>query len=220
MKTPDIDYQTTAITQTRAARESAAKAGAEKLAAAKVQMDAVRLNEIGALNSLREAGLQFNVASGRAQLIFDLAGIEFARKQILPHMPEGITIEHLRLCVHLAKRLPEPVRTIEEVRGIKREAQTMFTLFGIADAPSREKPQTPHQRNLFASAINRICVLRKDLEALAEEAPVETWADVELDSFIESADPVFRFLQGVRQHRLSLSPTPGMKASGTQTPLT
>lgn len=200
----ETTYEEQALTQVRNARRAAAEAGAAKLAKAMNTMSNIGELEVLAINTLRAAGQDFNTVAGREQLNFDALGMAFARREILPHLPAGVDMKHVRLAVHLASLLPEPIRTTEELRAVKREVQQMLSVFELADAPRRRELQSAHARNLFADFVSRTASLRVLFDDLRKEEPMESWPADKLDEFLENAKPVKETIAQAEKLRLGL----------------
>jgi hypothetical protein len=205
----ELTHDEKALTQNRAARKAAAEAGGTKLAEAIAVMAKVRGLEVVSLNALRAAGQDFIISSGREQLILDPAGMRFARQEILPHLPPQAKLDHIRLAVHLANILPEPIKTEDELRAVKREVQQMFTIFGLAEAPRRKELQNSHARNHYAEFVDRVASITMLVRRLEEEEPMENWSGEKLDEFLEDAAPIKRVIDRAERLRLGLvTPTP------------
>lgn len=213
---PEPNPNELAQVQILAARKAAAETAGKLLTDAIGKAASIRHLEIESLNTLREAGQQFNIASGRKQLVFDLAGVAFTRKYILPHLPPAAKIEHVRLAVHLANTLPAPISTPEELRAVKREVQLMLTLFGLADAPRRKELQSAHAHNYFAEFTDRVATMGVLLEKLEAEAPIDSWRREKLEEFLEDAKPLRQAI--ARAERALLGHTPSKESFTTKAP--
>lgn len=160
--------------------------------------------QVEAVNAMREAGICANVASGREQLVFNAAGMIFARKNILEHLPDGCTMEHLRFAVHLANTIPAPIKKIEDLRPYKREIQLFLGLFGVSEKPQVKEPQQARPKTHFANVIYRVRMLERDVEGLKEEQPIEKWNDEKLAEFLKDTRPARELLgkiEAVAQER-------------------
>lgn len=142
------------------------------------------------LNQLRAAGQQFNLGCGREQLSFNLEGLEFARKEILPFMPEGIGVNEIHACVLIAAKMPEPAKTPAEVDSLTRQFQHEFEMLGLAPSHKRKELQNPHARNLFSDFVNRAAGLGVLFEELEKEEAMESWPPDKLDEFLTTTQPV------------------------------
>jgi hypothetical protein len=172
------------------ARAEAAKEGGGLLAKAMELMDNSADLHVAAVNAAREAGQRFNVASGREQLVFTVEGMSFARTHILPHLPAGCDLRHVRLAVHLAQILPEPLRSREELPQVKHELQQLLAVSGLGEAPHRRELQSAHARNLFSDFVSGAGGMRKLIEQLEKEEPMEEWPQTKLDEFLVSVKPI------------------------------
>ena len=189
-ETYDITPNEAALTQSRQARAAAAKLGAARLAKAKHVTGNIGELEVLCFNLVIEAGKQFNIACGREQLLFTVDGAEFARREILPHLDPGLTLEHVKCAVKLAVTHPEPLKSIEELKSVKREFQQILIAFNIADKPGRRELQTAHARNLFADLVNWFTTGPQLLSKLEAAEPMDRWPREKLQEFVEEAKPL------------------------------
>lgn len=162
-------------------------------------------SEVDAVNNMREAGIRANIASGNKQLVFNTSGIEFASREIMPHMPKGATINHLRVAVQLAARLPKPVESSDELRGIRVEIQQMLALCGFGEPAKRRELQSARGRNFFADGISKLLDFRVLIESVEKEEPMENWTDDMLDEFLVSVQPIRDRIQRAEKIRLGLA---------------
>lgn len=189
-ETFEIKPNESALMQTRRAREAAAKAGAAALEKARTTAGNIGELEVACLNRLIEAGKQFNIACGREQLLFTTEGFEFARREILPHLAQGMTLDHVRAAVKLANQHPEPLRDVAELKSVKRELQGIMVLFDLAATPARGQLQNAHARNFFADVVSQFANSRVLFEKLEAASPMESWPREKLEEFITTAQPV------------------------------
>ena len=187
METLTTETTDSSLVQVRAARKVSAQAGGECIARAFDAVSGIRQLEIDSINALREAGIHFNVASGRNQLTFTGSGFDFVRAEILPHLPATANMNHVRLAVHLAGVLPEPISTQDELRAVKSEVQQMLVLFNLCEAPRRKELQNAHARNYFADFTNTIGTMRMILEKIEDVEPMTEWPREKLEEFREDA---------------------------------
>jgi hypothetical protein len=205
--TPDVavaTYTERAGEMNRRARQLLVEEAGKLWLKARNAADNIGELEIVCLNRMREAGLKINQASGHEQLIFGSDGTEFCRREILPHLPEGMDMKVVRACVHLATNLKAPVRDREELRAAKRELQLVMESLGLAEAPRRKELQSAHARNLFSDYVSRVASLRVLFEELEVEEPMERWSPDKLDEFLEEAAPVKERITRAEKLRLGL----------------
>jgi len=199
------DYNQHAIAMTNRERKACAeRAGALFTKAQHAAMNIGEL-EVVCLNRLREAGIQFNIACGREQLIFTVEGREFCRKELLPHLPPEMDIAAIQACVHIANNVPKPIETREELKAVKAELQLAFQALGLADAPRRKELQTAHARNLFSDFVNKFAAVKLTLDELETEQPMDKWPSAKLDEFIENAQPVKAKIERAEKLRLGFN---------------
>jgi hypothetical protein len=179
----------------RDARAASAADGAKHMAKAFHATGNIAELQVVAINAMRAAGVCFNVASGREQLLFNPDGFKFAREYILPHLPAGAKLEHVQFAVHMANILPAPVKSAEELRSYKREIQLVMSLCGIADEPRRIGPQTSHEKNHFVEVIVKVRTLDALFEKLEEEEPLNKWADDKLAEILRDTKPARGWLE-------------------------
>ena len=159
--------------------------------------------EIGTVNDLRECGLALQQMAGtRTQMLFDIAGKEFIHKEILPHLPEGVGMEHIQACIHIAKTVKEPIRTREELNLARQEMQLAFVALGLLEAPRRKELQNAHARNLFSDFVSRTTGLNVLFDELEREEPMDTWPAEKLDEFLETTVPVAAKIEKAKRLRL------------------
>lgn len=160
--------------------------------------------QIFCINQMRAAGLKINQASGHEQLIFNMEGTEFCRREILPYLPEGMDLKMVRACVHVANNLKEPIKTLDELRAAKRELQLVMESVELATAPKRDQIQTAHARNLFAAYVSTTCNFRMLLDKMETEEPMERWSPDKLDEFLENWQPLEERVARAKKLRLGL----------------
>jgi len=159
----------------------------------RAQKRAVKITdeEIGTVNDLRECGLALQQMAGtRTQMLFDMAGKEFIRREILPHLPAGVGLEHVQACVHIANNVPKPIQTREELNLARQEMQLAFVALGLIEAPRRKELQNAHARNLFSDFVSRTTGLTVLFDELEREEPMDTWPAEKLDEFLETSQPM------------------------------
>ena len=189
--TPTTTYPERAGKMAKRARSAAIKTFTLIWQRAQKRAGKITEEEIGTVNDLRECGLALQQMSGtRTQLLFDLAGKEFIRREILPHLPAGVAMEHIQACVEISKRVPAPISTREELKLVRQEIQMAFIALGLEEAPHRKELQNAIARNLFSDFVSSAAGLNVLFEKLEREEPMEGWPDEKLDEFLESAQPV------------------------------
>ena len=186
------------------ARRTAFQKAAEYLEAYKANCVEIGALRVSRMNSLREAGQQFNIGSGREQLSFGLDGIEFTRKEILPLMPEGIGINEVHACVLIAAKMPLPAQTVAEVDALEKAFQHEFEMLGLTASHKRKELQSPQARNLFSDFVNITSGLALKLADLEKEEPMEKWPPAKLDEFLQTAQPVKEKISRAESLRLGL----------------
>jgi hypothetical protein len=164
------------------------EAGWHWLAAVEAKKEIER-EKIRAFNELREAGIKLNEASGREQLTFNLNGKDFVRKELLTHLPDGMTLSQVQCCCHIANTVQEPVKTIEELRVEEEKMQPFFEEhFGES---KKKIVLTSHAaKNLFSTIVTKTQDWSNIFDELVEEEPIEKWSGEQLDEFIEKTRPI------------------------------
>gem|GEM_PF-5723510 len=186
----------------RARVAACAKAG-QAWKSAQIATEEITEKEMAVVNALREAGLALQQASGlRSQLLFDIGGKEFCRKELLPLLPAGMGLEQVQACVHIAKAVPAPITTRDGLRAAKQEMQLAFQVLGLIDAPRRKELQSAHARNLFSDFVSRALGLNVLFADLDKEEPMEKWPAPKLDEFLETTVPVVARIEKAKKLRL------------------
>lgn len=145
--------------------------------------------KIKAFNELREAGISLNEASGREQLTFNENGREFVRKELLPHLPEGMTVSKVQCCCHIANTVPEPVKTIEELR-VEQDKMEPFLTEHFGESKKKIALTSHKAKNLFSTIVTKTADWAAVFDELAVEEPLEQWSGEKLDEFIEKTKPM------------------------------
>lgn len=186
MKTKtELTYSERAGKMARKARQTAARAG-EKLY---VRCRKLRtLTDIKSINLLRAAGGKFNEASGRNQLLFNLAGLEFCRKEIMPLLKTGMTIKQVQMCCHIANRVNKPIETEGELHAVKAELQLSLRVMGLLEE-SHHEGQSLLARNLYCTLATKARQFELTWGELEKESPMRDWNRNELDEFLETVGP-------------------------------
>ena len=162
---------------------------------------------IKSMNLLREAGEKFNDASGRGQFLFNLEGLEFCRKAIVPLLKTGMTVKQIQACCHIAARVKKPIETVAELHTVKAELQMSMRLIGLIEQPHHEG-QSLINRNLFCTITTAARKFELLLEDLEKDKPMEKWDGDTLEEFLESAQPVKKRIE---QAEKMLKKTLGLK---------
>lgn len=152
-------------------------------------------SEMDCINLMREAGIKFNIISGHEQMIFNMEGVEFCRREIIPHLPPGMDMNNIKVCVHLASSMKQPIKTRDELRAARSELQLVFHALGLGDSPKRKEIQQHHARNLFAEFVSSTASLSLLFDKIESEVPMEQWPADKLDEFMESARPIKEKIQ-------------------------
>lgn len=203
MTTTELTYPERATAMEKRARKALVeKAGALWLKAKHAAANIGEL-EVLAINRMREAGLALNAASGHEQLIFSLEGAEFCRKEILPHLPEGMDLRAVRVCVHLAANLKAPIASREELKAAKAHVQLVLDALGLADASRRKELQSAHTINLFCKSTRHCSQLLDLLDELEKAEPMETWPANKLDEFLDQSAPLKERIAKAEKLRLA-----------------
>jgi len=182
----DLTYTERAGKMALKARTAAALAGEKLYRRAEATLQNANIKSI---NLLREAGEKFNDASGRNQLFFNLEGLEFCRKSLIPLLKTGMTVKEIQMCCHIAARVKKPIETVAELHAIKAELQMSLRVIGLMDQPHHEG-QSLIERNLFCTITTAARKFELLLEDLEKERPMDKWDADALEEFLESAQPV------------------------------
>lgn len=70
---------------------------------------------VEAANKMRSAGEKLNQSSGHEQLIFSTNGVDFVRRDVLPHLPEKMDIYQCEYAVSMARILKQPAKCFEDL---------------------------------------------------------------------------------------------------------
>lgn len=156
--------------------------------------DAMTGGQIKGINLLREAGEKFNQAAGRSQLLFNLEGLEFCRRDLLPLAKHGITLEEIQLAVHIRAKLEKPIESAEELKAFKAECKASQVLMGFADKSTREG-QSLIERNLFCTFTTAVRKFEISIEELEKELPIDRWDEQARIEFLETSEPAVAKIQ-------------------------
>jgi hypothetical protein len=160
--------------------------------------------EIGTVNDLRECGLALQQMAGtRTQMLFDMAGKEFIRREILPHLPPGIGLEQVQACVHIAKTIPAPISTREELNLARQEMQLAFVALGLIEAPRRKELQNAHARNLFSDIVSAASGFTVKFRELLQTEPIESWPREKKEEYLETTNPIVETHEQVKRSLLT-----------------
>ena len=166
--------------------------------------DAMTTGQIKGINLLREAGEKANQAAGRTQMLFNLEGLEFCRREILPLLKSGITLKEIQLAVHIRSKLEKPIESADELKAFKAICKDSQVLMGFADPGTREG-QSLIERNLFCTITTAARKFELLLEDLEKEKPMDEWESDTLDEFLETAAPVKEKIERAEKLRLGKS---------------
>ncbi len=189
MSTDPTTYPERAGEIQKQARIAACEEASVNWLAAKKAAGDVTQNEIACLNFMRAAGDAIAQAAGR-QLTFGIESKEFCRKELLPLLPEGMNMAALQACVHIASRLPKPIKTKEELASVKKELQLVFEALGVSEAPRRKELQESHPRNLFSEFVSKAAGFGVLFAELEKVEPMQDWSRNKLTEFLDYARPV------------------------------
>jgi len=163
--------------------------------------DAMTSGQIKGINLLREAGEKANQAAGRSQLLFNLEGLEFCRKEILPLIKSGITLKEIQLAVHIRAKLEKPIESADELKAFKAECKASQVLMGFADESTRGD-QSLIERNWFCTLTTAARKLEQSVGELEKELPMDQWESDALDEFLETTVPVVAMVEKAKKLRL------------------
>lgn len=195
-----ITYEENAIAMSKDARQEAAIKCGEKF------YEIIRSSnqaKVDIVNLAREAGNYANIASGREQLTFNFAGIDFAKKQIMPHMPPGATINDLRIAVQVAKRIPKPISDISELDGYKQELNQVMVFCGLLEEARQRDLQSASGKNFFVSSLSKLDDFATIILKVEEDTPIENWSNGMLDDFLLTSRPIRDRIQRAEKIRLA-----------------
>ena len=187
-KSKELTYPERAGLAVKELRETCVEAARLKWEDAKKDAGEIVELKVGILNKLRLAGNDFNEASGRGQLTFTDNGNQFCRLEIVP-LTNGMTLQQIKLCCHLANTIKEPIRTREELALYEAELEPFFNAtFGLS-----KKPRELHAaevRNWFSTLVSKAADFRSLFAEIRKQQPMETWGKDKLEEFIETTKPV------------------------------
>lgn len=149
---------------------------------------------IKSINLLREAGEKFNDASGRNQLLFNLEGLEFCRKSLIPLLKTGMTVKEIQMCCHIAARVKKPIETVAELHAIKAELQMSLRVIGLMDQPHHEG-QSLIERNLFCTITRAARNFELLMEDLQKQKPLTDWDEETREELKEDLKPIIDIYQ-------------------------
>ncbi len=198
-------YSERAYAMTKQARQAHVDRAVTALNKAKSATGNISELEVLVLNRIREAGIEFNHASGHEQLNFTLEGCEFVRREIVPHLPEGMSIEQVRMAVKIASMLPNPIKDPKELAQLKPVIQLALGAFALKESHKAKELQTAHARNLFSDFVNDTLGLGSLFEKLQKEEPMEGWPADKLDELLEKGKPLVEIVKRAERLRLGLS---------------
>jgi hypothetical protein len=205
MQEKETSYGERAGRMARKARTTAVKAGAKLFIKARHTMASAQIDTV---NLLRAAGEKFNQAAGKNQLLFNLEGLEFCRKEFLPLLkPCGMGIKEIQACVHIASRVRKPIKTAEELGAVKQELQMSLRVLGLIEQPHHEG-QSLIERNLFCTLTTATRKFELLLDDMEREKPMAQWGREALDEFLETAAPVEAVFVKARKLLSCLPPPP------------
>ena len=202
----EMTYPERAGAMSRRARKNACADAGRHWKRAEAAASNIGELEIVCLNELRSVGEKINQAAGRDQLLFNIKGAEFCRKEILPLLPEGMLLQQVQACVHIANTIKTPIETRAELEAVRPELQLAFQALGLASAPRRKELQSPVAQNLFSDFVNRTASLGMLFEELETEEPMDHWPPEKLDEFLETAEPVKEKIERAESLRMGRKP--------------
>lgn len=183
-----IPYEDAAAKMAAKAKKTLFEGIAREWEAARGAADKAGKLEIEAVNRLRQVGMKLQEVTGREQV-----HLEFWH-DLSEKLPKELTFKAAKFCVHLARNVTEPVKTLDEAR---RTRQLMFEAFGMADAPKRLEAQTQHDRNVWSDFVAGAASFSSLFTKLEREAPMLEWGKDKLEKFVNETTPI------VEKHRMA-----------------
>ena len=155
------------------------------------------------VNEMRELGHRFNRCAGpnHQQLTFTIEGLIYFRQHLAPVLPQKITPEWAKCCVHLARLMPEPATTPKEAEQWIQHVQQAFGFYAGTRGPEHPAPPS----DVFTHWLVMAKRLSTDTEKLLEAAPIERLDVMQLDAILKNTAPVAAIHELAKARRLRLS---------------
>ena len=181
-KKSDLTYQE------RAGKLQKKAAGAEyqKITAVhnrfEVATKGIERNAILAANSARELGIHLQALAGR-EIISDRQGRFLWEEKFAAHLP--FSYESACMFVAISRKMPEPVRTIEEAVQFVQQALIADNLLQL---PERGEQQSRSAIGIMEKFLMQITLVRQPFSKALKERPMETWDVEALDKFLSETE--------------------------------
>lgn len=186
----ETTYAERSVSMTKQARRVLAEEAGRRWLKALNARDNAKECFVVMVNAVREAGLKLIQASDHEQLIFNADGMDFCRRELLPHLPVGMDLKAVQACVKLANALPKPIERPEELEEHRAELQLVMVTLELEDAPKRVGTLNPTQKN-FASEWIRLGARAVGVfNSLKETIHVEELNREEILELVESWRPI------------------------------
>lgn len=186
----ETTYEERAAIQTRSARKALVEDAGQHWLRALHARDNAKECFIVMVNQVREAGIRLNEASGHEQLLFTADGMDFCRRELIPHLPKGMDLKAIQCCVKLALALPKKIERPEELEEYRAEVQTVMVALQLEDAPRRLGTMNPVTKNIASEWVRfgarAVCVFK----SLQETIHFEELTSDEINELIESWRPI------------------------------
>lgn len=142
---------------------------------------------IKGLNHWWKAGRTWMRASDKNQ--YDLYFYDFALETLLkPAEREHMTKEVVRVCLHLANILEQPIKTVEQGAPLM---QKCFVALGWDENGRRLIEHEHPPRNVFSEMEGRAAESMMLLRELKSKVPVETFDKTQAETFLKIWTPIY-----------------------------
>ncbi len=112
-------------------------------------------------------------------------GFSFWRSHLAEQLP--FDFETTQRCIAIHKKIPEPVKTVEEAAKV---LQATFITAGLLTLPDAGEPGRPAAKSPLAWFITEMNSTRVQLEKWFKEEPLESAPDDRLDTIIAQTLPI------------------------------
>lgn len=147
--------------------------------------------DVAIINRMVKSGILLNDCAGEnhQQLTFNDAGLLFFKSYLSPLLPEGLSPDVAKACVHLARTIPDGVTKPEEARQYMNAVQICF-----GGEMNKRGPEKLHgQVNALCEIVDRLKALDAELKSATKKRPLLEWDRVALETALRAAKPTVDF---------------------------
>ena len=140
------------------------------------------------INKLRSCGEKLKELCGHEQI-----GMDFYMR-VQAQLPKTMRYASAKAAVHVANRLKEDVKTVQEAFVVQRD---LFTAMMEYKEPKRLEAQTAHEYNPWNEFVSGAASFTRMFDELKTDA-MQSWGRDQLDTFIRATEPI------VKQHETAV----------------